>query len=506
MNRINIMVEDIYANLFLIAISRKHDFVKLVEETEEETDVYLNGKKESFFPKGGSGLYFTELLARKMGSSLGEAYSLSQERREEMLQSLLENINPISDAYEICYDQNEDGSTEFQGYISVLNAFDEEGVKLYIDHPSDVLKSCVFSFYKVTFRRVIEDADNNLYTYSIHLSTDDELYTDYIYSDYKVWSGTDGFFADFIEKVIIEYTNTHSDSKKDVRDDEEDASKSVLTVKQSSQFERIDLEEKPKTVDELVVSIWDDTRTVEILDKFEGYSRDSTVYHHIVIKNSRFHKRFNKKNVGFNLVIERGRGLDYTGNITFTDFKKGYTTNMRKHIENEITEEIVEQYLDKDKFYRFSKPYLLRAQNSSNRTGYGWEWDWSDGIGSYTEGTLYGETTNYFFVGAYVTSGFEAYEPTKRKPFLENEEDFCHNNKKVIDSSKIRIYEGKIRDITLNKTVQMFFDVNTESGVKHVPVSFDENNGAFYIHTSHYNKYRNFIENADYKMEATISG
>ena len=506
MNRINIMVEEIYANLFLIAISRKHDFVKLVEETEEETDIYLNGKKESFFPKGASGLYFTELLARKMGSSLGEACSLSQERREEMLQSLLENINPLSDAYEIYYNDNEDGSIEFQGLVSVLNAFDEEGVKFYIDHPSSVLNAYIFSNYAVTFRRSIDDASNSINTYSIHLSTGDELYSDYIYSDYKIWSGTDGFFADFIEKVIMEYANTHSDSKKDVRDDEEDASKSVLTVKQISQSERIDSEEKPKIVDELVVPILDDTRTVDLLDKFEGYSWESTVYHHIVIKNCRFYKRYNRNYVGFNLVIERGRGSDYIGNITFTDFKKGHTTNMRKHIENEITEEIVEQYLDKDKFYRFSKPYLLRAQNSSNRTGYGWEWDWSDGIGSYTEGTLYGETTNYFFVGAYVTSGFEAYEPTKRKSFLENQEDFCHNNKKVIDSSKLRIYDGKLRDITLNKTVQMFLNVSTVSGVKHVPVSFDEKNGVFYIHTSHYNKYRDFIENADYEMEATISG
>ena len=38
----------------------------------------------------------------------------------------------------------------------------------------------------------------------------------------------------------------------------------------------------------------------------------------------------------------------------------------------------------------------LRAQTSRNRQGYGWEWDWSGGIGSYTEGTLYGETTDFY--------------------------------------------------------------------------------------------------------------
>ena len=38
----------------------------------------------------------------------------------------------------------------------------------------------------------------------------------------------------------------------------------------------------------------------------------------------------------------------------------------------------------------------LRAQTSWNRIGYGWEWDWSGGIGDYTEGTFYGETTDFF--------------------------------------------------------------------------------------------------------------
>ena len=45
---------------------------------------------------------------------------------------------------------------------------------------------------------------------------------------------------------------------------------------------------------------------------------------------------------------------------------------------------------------KFEKPYLLRAQNSNNRTGYGNEYYGYDLV---YQGTLYGETTNYAFVG-----------------------------------------------------------------------------------------------------------
>ena len=36
---------------------------------------------------------------------------------------------------------------------------------------------------------------------------------------------------------------------------------------------------------------------------------------------------------------------------------------------------------------------------SVNQTGYGWEWDWSNGCGDYIEGTYYGEVTTFFVIG-----------------------------------------------------------------------------------------------------------
>lgn len=46
-----------------------------------------------------------------------------------------------------------------------------------------------------------------------------------------------------------------------------------------------------------------------------------------------------------------------------------------------------------------SEPCPLGGQSDINQTGYGWEWDWTYGIGDYTEGTYYGEMTGFSVIG-----------------------------------------------------------------------------------------------------------
>lgn len=45
------------------------------------------------------------------------------------------------------------------------------------------------------------------------------------------------------------------------------------------------------------------------------------------------------------------------------------------------------------------EPCPIGGQSDSNQEGYGWEWDWSDGIGDYYEGTYYGEMTGFSVIG-----------------------------------------------------------------------------------------------------------
>ena len=68
MGNIDVSIETIYTNLFLIAISHEYDFAKLVNETEKEVEDYFKDREEESLPDGFKGLYFLELLAKKVGS------------------------------------------------------------------------------------------------------------------------------------------------------------------------------------------------------------------------------------------------------------------------------------------------------------------------------------------------------------------------------------------------------------------------------------------------------
>lgn len=145
----------------------------------------------------------------------------------------------------------------------------------------------------------------------------------------------------------------------------------------------------------LEAGVYDDTRTVDLMDRFEGIGKD-TAYVQLVLRNIAC-ININGDYEYLSLVVERSKDYRYVGNITFTELKQGKIQDLYNFLRKHITKEIIEQYKNKIEEYRFDTPYLFRAQNSSNRSGYGW------GYG----GTQYGETTAYVFVGVYI--GYRAY-------------------------------------------------------------------------------------------------
>lgn len=162
---------------------------------------------------------------------------------------------------------------------------------------------------------------------------------------------------------------------------------------------------KEKIPRDLVTYVFEDTRTVELMDRFEGIIGNKP-YDRLIIKSAMYIS-INGAYENITLVIERSRHRDYQGDITFTKFKKGEYSDLKQYICEQLKRVSIQDYKETGKMYKFDKPYLLRAQNSRNRTGYGWEWDWSDPYDPMvTEGTLYGETTNYVFTGVYMGESF----------------------------------------------------------------------------------------------------
>lgn len=159
-----------------------------------------------------------------------------------------------------------------------------------------------------------------------------------------------------------------------------------------------------KEEEELLVHITSRTRTIELVNRFEGIGSD-TVYKRIILSNIYY---FNSERC--RLVIERANHREFAGETTFTQFKQGNATALSMYVESSITDEVVKKYSGKKRIFYFEKPFKLKAQNSTNRQGYGTVWDWSGGVGTVLyEGTKYGETTDYAFVGAYIGIPYDTY-------------------------------------------------------------------------------------------------
>ncbi len=147
----------------------------------------------------------------------------------------------------------------------------------------------------------------------------------------------------------------------------------------------------------LETTVQDDTKTIELMDKYEGFGKEIS-YVQLVLRNIAC-LEVNGRYVYISLVVERSKDNRHIGNITFSELKKGTTKSLYEFIREQLNEDVLSRYMNEKAEYRFGTPYLFRAQNSKNRSGYGW------GYG----GTQYGETTAYVFVGAYIgyrVSGF----------------------------------------------------------------------------------------------------
>lgn len=168
-------------------------------------------------------------------------------------------------------------------------------------------------------------------------------------------------------------------------------------------------------MNELRVKIFDTTRSIKLMDEFDGIGeKNNVVYDRLVIYNENLLAYTNSNKVfNYALIIERGKNEETVGSITMTSLKNGYLNPnvyvtkekeskvvlLKEHVGNEITEDVYDEYVDSGKPYFFSKPYQLRAQNSNNKSGYG---NIYYGDVLIHEGTKYGETSRYIIVGIFV--------------------------------------------------------------------------------------------------------
>lgn len=138
-----------------------------------------------------------------------------------------------------------------------------------------------------------------------------------------------------------------------------------------------------------------DTRTVQLLDEFEKLTTNGIKrYDRLRDKGAWTYNKGRR----YQFIIERVEGRECVGDITMSQYKsqKGYELNALLKYARKQIQEYINANGDSPAEILFTKPYLIRGQKSSNRTGYGSEYN---GHTLVKQGTLYGETTNYAIVG-----------------------------------------------------------------------------------------------------------
>lgn len=159
--------------------------------------------------------------------------------------------------------------------------------------------------------------------------------------------------------------------------------------------------------DTLAVKVHKESKTIPIMDEFESENENGLKKYTTLLLNDVFCIKYCNKLFWVSLYIQRmpKKTKHISSNLTFTDLKTRLIehvfmlTNRRDYkIVNEVFKGISKDIINNQEFEcTFPVPVKFNTQNSSNRSGYGNRYCGEELV---YEGTLYGETTDYMFIGA----------------------------------------------------------------------------------------------------------
>lgn len=504
---------DLYEQIFLIAYDKGIDLNRSIQEVNIEIDELKKENKLEYEPEGYSGLWMVQSMADKLNVPVSQLFVQDQKLKKRVVEDILGEAIKSRDNMDIDF---------------IDEAHPESAVQ--IEFPVNKMNSCctrqdvnIYCAELMNFRVTNELPTNEKVAskYLVRLCKGDGLYsiclsartnniqnTAYIYEMIEIYSEECGRLQEFIDDCIeFELHNLSEEDQPQIGSRNENLSilndtiskmpKDVPMQTMGRELPKTELADSKET--ELVAAVYDTTRTMDILNKFEGLVENGQPYERLVIANG------NRINISgrywMHYVIERSKNKDYVGDITFTNFKLGHIGELWKHIKDELKYVNIEDYVDKNEYIKFKRPFHLRAQNKRNRTGYGWEWDWSRGYGDYTEGTLYGETTDYVFSGVYISSNY-TYEQSKRRKILVKVDHSKKLEDELVSYYKVAV-DGYVKgEYTLvissgsptfkskNKRIQLFIQAERAGKCKYVPVACDIADKLLYMNRATFDYYR----------------
>ena len=413
------------ANIFTLAIIMQRDLYEDLSYCERVFECY---ESPSNVPVLEPSLQFLALLADKMNCPLSIFFSMTEENRKKAVYDLLGKYKDRVNTRQAIYEYDDDFEKEITQKINIWITLEdlENGMEIRESRAKQQKGlDDTDPYYQIVMGRSW-DEERNQCVYSLSYEQNEMFYYrrvdyQYIYTNSEIYMEYEGELADLIEQIIelesppvtteaVKERDNSLNKEADELCDANSGKSEPIREEKLKQVREINKIEKPEETDyrgkikrkTLIAYIHNDTKTIDIFDQFEGIGDNNPyVYEKLEIPSAMNIWKGNKS-LTVSLVVKRCRASECAGDITITEFKQDKIAELREYVSQQITDNAVEKYKGKRDIFYFEKPYHLRAQNSSNRTGYGWEWDWSGGVGDYTEGTMYGETTDYGFVGAYI--------------------------------------------------------------------------------------------------------
>lgn len=376
-NKTDEIKNNIIKNAFLIAVINKLDLGSIVSFVDRTVNEASDDNKVD---DNYAGLLFAKLLAEEMNIPIAELINFDEDYQRKLIDTLISIISMEGIVLEIYKADTINEESYITFVISDLKVFDKTAEFKEIESTDEELPE------KNDY--LIELVRENK-RYSMNILTNNIPQSNFFKGQIEVWNETEGLVADFTDEQLEENES--------------------LSFKEGI------------TEEELVACVFNDTRTINLLDKFEGIDdKDAKIYQRLIIKNGMINGKYGDPYL--HLVIERRTSNEITGDITFTEFKKGEIAGLREYLSEEISQDDINMYLDMNQFFKFSKGYLLRAQNSKNRSGYGSHRVYRNGRSTYSKGTEYGETTEYVFVGAYISKKF-LFDSGSRKQMFQMKDE-----------------------------------------------------------------------------------
>ena len=168
MERSFVCIEHVYDNLLLLCLEQKTNFCAIVEEADRRTQEKVKELRGRSIPVGYEDSYFINWCLKMSCCPLEEVYELSDKRRRQILEEIVENIDLSS----------------FQEQVE-----GQESSGIYKGKYSDFL---------IRFYREKDDIS----TYRIDISSVESMDLQYGFQQCTVWRGNDGILERYIEHLF----------------------------------------------------------------------------------------------------------------------------------------------------------------------------------------------------------------------------------------------------------------------------------------------------------------